>query len=913
MHARAVPSEFCLIKRGDTTMLLRKNLSEELLRLGVENPWSWVKPGDPAVRFYSGRTEAAAVTLPVNGGLRVVLRRYHHGGLLRFLQKDLYFFSFPPLREMAASQFAQQRGIPVAEILGAVQQRVAKIFYRVDLLLRHLPEGCDLGDYFEKRYAPRKWQEKKEIIREVGRLVRRMHDAGLDHADLHLKNIFMSGEPQKRNFYLLDFDKAHIVPNMTPQQRRKNLQRFHRYLEKYFGGIGIFTRSDRMEFLKSYFGSGQAAREFARLNGKNFERHVSCHRLLWPQKIFDPAWIAYAAVRGVAGMVNRLPEKPAYALTGFLAILAYFLDGRHRRRVMANLKIAFGDSLSKKERRRRARENFRQIGYLGVECLRSLRMKDAELDAYYARFKVEGVENLREGLRRGKGILFLVSHFGNWEISSLLARHIGMPLHALAKPIKNRWIDAWINRVRARLGIQVIRAARLNREILGCLAQNHAVAMLIDQNPGLRRGEPIPFFGKAAPTTTAPAYFALKSGAAVIPAYGIREEPGRLRIVIEPPLKLAQKKDLRDAMFENTRLFAQNLEQRVRQHPEQWWWVHNRWKTKKILVKMPNWVGDALMATPALRQLRRQYPQAHISVLAKTPLASLFEGNPNVTEVIETPQRRGIAGIIDRIGVIRALKEKDFDTAYIFPRSWDSVVVPCLARIPNRIGYGNAGRGLLLGRRIRRSRAVRRLHQADYYLHLVRKGQKLAPEERKADWVLNPSVEQWAEDYFRQHFRGKKVVGVAPGATYGSAKMWSPERYRQLAERLLRDEAVAVVFLGNQKEAQWLEPMMRGVKGAHLLAGKTTLPQLASLMKRCRVVVTNDSGPMHVAAAVGAPLVTLFGPTDYERTGPLGPHTLIRKPVSCSPCMLRECPIDHRCMTRITVDEVYTAVQEKLK
>lgn len=332
----------------------------------------------------------------------------------------------------------------------------------------------------------------------------------------------------------------------------------------------------------------------------------------------------------------------------------------------------------------------------------------------------------------------------------------------------------------------------------------------------------------------------------------------------------------------------------------------------KILVRMTNWIGDCLIATPALRQLRKAYPEAEINVLVQKRNVVLFENNPQINEVIGFDFKKGLKGIRERFVLARELKKQCYDKVFILPRSWDSAIVPYLARIPERIGYANQGRSLLLTESKKRTQKVRSGHQAGYYWNLVA-GTDIPKEEIVADLVLDPTVEQWAKDLLSEQFKNKRVIGIAPGATYGSAKMWFPERFAAVTKKLIRDHNLVVIFLGGPKEAVWINALADKIPGVVSFAGKTNLQELAALMQQSDVVLTNDSGPMHVAAAVKVPLVVLFGSTHYESTGPMGEHTLLHKKVDCSPCMLRHCPIDHRCMKQISVEEVVDAILENLE
>ncbi len=584
MHVKAIPPEFDLIKQENKTFILRKDLAAQLLDLDVGNLWDWTNDPEKEVQYYKGRIPAAAVTLPIEGGLRVVLRRYHHGGVLGHFQKDRYLFSFPPLKEIAACAFAHDQGVPAVEILGAVQERVG-LFNRIYLITKHLPEGSDLGEFFRKQYERVNWREKHQIIEETGKLIRKMHNEGLFHSDLHLKNIYMSQQNGTKQFYLLDFDKAHVVPNLSKEMRLKNLLRLERYLAKYFSETSIFTASDRIRFLRAYFGSNQEAREFVERHIKQFQRHVKTHQLLWWKKVGDPHWWSYICIRGMVAVLNLVPEQFSYSCFVLISKIAYRIVPKLRRRIMNNLNLVYKETMSPEDKERLAKNIAKHLAFSFAEFTRSFSMSRKDLLKAREKYEFIGKENVEEGLRRGKGILFLVSHLGNWERLNLVESWFDFKSYALAKQIKNKWFDQWVLDIRSRLGINVLKANRMNREILRVLKENNTVAVLIDQNPGAGRGEMIPFMGVPAPTNTAPAFFALKSGATVLPAFCLRKSPGVFKFIIDPPVELIQKETFRESLTANTELFAKNLEEYVRKDPEQWFWVHNRWKVKTKKVK----------------------------------------------------------------------------------------------------------------------------------------------------------------------------------------------------------------------------------------------------------------------------------------------------------------------------------------
>lgn len=337
---------------------------------------------------------------------------------------------------------------------------------------------------------------------------------------------------------------------------------------------------------------------------------------------------------------------------------------------------------------------------------------------------------------------------------------------------------------------------------------------------------------------------------------------------------------------------------------------------ERLVVRPPNWLGDAVLALPALAAVRRHFAGAHLTIAAPRAVAAIFREETDVApdRVLELP-----AGSADRIAT---LKGGRFDLGVLFPNSFRSAWQFWRAGIPERWGYGTARRGLLLTRRSARARSRTSVHQSDYYralasglgitgadadLPVIRPS---APSTRRADALL-------AE---RRVPAAARIVGFAPGAAYGQAKQWPPDRMAALIARLVSDCGVTCVILGATHDRaasraieSWLSAHAPASLGGVVdLVGSTSLGALVGVAARSTVFVSNDSGAMHLAAALGCPVVALFGPTDERATRPLGDHDVIFEDVFCRPCMLRDCPIDHRCMKRITVDTVLAAVAKRL-
>jgi heptosyltransferase-2 len=335
-----------------------------------------------------------------------------------------------------------------------------------------------------------------------------------------------------------------------------------------------------------------------------------------------------------------------------------------------------------------------------------------------------------------------------------------------------------------------------------------------------------------------------------------------------------------------------------------------------ILVKATNWVGDTIISFPAVHALRQHFPKASITVLTKSRLAELWKANPAVDEVIPYDLPTGAGRILGELWIARLIRQRTIDLAVIFPRSFSSALMAFLGGIPQRIGYKSEGRDLLLTERIDCTTEVLSRHRMYYYLHLIESLGR-CPSPPLPSLALNGNQERWAETFLSHNdLKGKLLIGLNPGATYGDAKCWSPERFAELGRRFIKDYGASILIFGSSRppEKALNTSIAQGIGAGCLnLSGETSLLQLAALLRRCRLLVTNDTGTMHVAAAVGTRVMAIFGPTDPRTTSPLGEgHVVIRREVSCSPCLKRVCPEDHRCMDLIEVEEVYNTVGMQL-
>ena len=331
----------------------------------------------------------------------------------------------------------------------------------------------------------------------------------------------------------------------------------------------------------------------------------------------------------------------------------------------------------------------------------------------------------------------------------------------------------------------------------------------------------------------------------------------------------------------------------------------------KILVRAPNWVGDAIMAIPALQAIRAHEPNAEITILARRWVSALYQGQDLADHLLV------MEDLPDASATLRA---GHYDAAILFQNAFHAAWLAWRAGIPKRIGYARDGRSALLTRAI----AVPTpgeipAHETYYYLELLRRAgwfKELPPVDEIWLKISPESRERAAKQLISADARpSSRRIAIAPGAAYGSAKCWPPERFAELADRLIAPFDADVILFGAPSERDIAARIAAGMRHRAVnLAGETSIEDLPAYFSACDVFIGNDSGAMHVAAAVGVPVVAIFGSTDPDGTAPVtSRRTLVRVAPSCSPCFLRQCPVDHRCMTRIEVGLVEEAAGKWLE
>lgn len=335
---------------------------------------------------------------------------------------------------------------------------------------------------------------------------------------------------------------------------------------------------------------------------------------------------------------------------------------------------------------------------------------------------------------------------------------------------------------------------------------------------------------------------------------------------------------------------------------------------KRILIVEVNWLGDVLFSTAAIKAIKDKYPKSFLACMVVKRCSQILEDNPSVDEVILFDEKSSHKSLVSKVKFIVSLRKENFDTVFLFHRSFTRAIICYLAGIKRRVGYYREKTGFLLTDKV--ETPDNSLHRAEFFINLISKT-GIETKDKRYEFFINPKAVDKVVDLLAKAgiTREDNYIAINPGGNW-DPKRWPAEYYAQLADRISQEIGVKIVVLGAKKDiglAQRINSKMRNE--AIILAGETNLKELGALLKMAKVVVSADSGPMHLAAALGVPVVAIFGPTTPRITGPFNPqaeHIILQKDVGCPvPCYEVSC-VDNKCMKAITVDEVFKAVKKIL-
>lgn len=653
------------------------------------------------------------------------------------------------------------------------------------------------------------------------------------------------------------------------------------------------------------------------------------------------ASLVFVFARLAIRLIQALPLGAVLRLGRWLGAAGWWLDFAHRRTAIWNVQMALSDALpgragspsppygmgedeGRRGRRPRptkseestndifqpnldeiARESFLRLVENTLAAAWMASRSDEELGSL---IEVKGVEeNLLPAAAMGKGVVHVMFHMGNWEaLARIVSRIPSLKFSTIYQPLKNRHADRMVSAWRRKGGVGLINRHEGFQEAVRRLRKAEAVGVLVDQHAG-DHGMWVPLFGRLASTTPLAAILARRTGATIIPIFcgPARSGGARWRVEFAAPIATTGLGD-GEIMAE----VHARLEAAISEDPANWFWVHSRWKTPspnfltrsyrrgvhvppgmklkpfRILLRTPNWLGDAVMSLPAIRAIKEGRPDCHLTLLTPPKLADLWKGQRFVDEVLTSME--GALG-------------KSYDAAILFPNSIRSALEAWSLGIPRRQGYAGHSRKWLLTAVCPESfRSGLHEHEVKDFTGLARwSGADIAGEIPKLELPQSAAA-------------GKPYVVLHPGAAHGTAKRWIPERFVELVRH---SPDLQWRLIGSDEERE-RNRLLVAQMGPHVedWTGRLDLRELAMMLQGARAVVCNDSGPMHLAAAVEAPIIAIFGSSEPQHTGPLGTgHKVLRKIVECGPCYLKECPIDLRCMKGVTVDEVKEALEDTLE
>lgn len=637
-------------------------------------------------------------------------------------------------------------------------------------------------------------------------------------------------------------------------------------------------------------------------------------------------YLVYLFYRLVEKGLIFVPLRLCWIVGGGAGWILYWILPGYRKVVQRNLIIAMGDEIGAGECKRIARRHFRALGRNFLCSMKLMQMRTAAVER---RVRFEGKDVPLRLVEEGKGVIGAIAHIGPWEILAQVSTYGASATRgALYQPLSNPFLNKHIVEGREQEGVVLFDRRKGFYGPMKHLREGGALGVLVDQNAG-SSGVWAPFFGRLASTSNLAGLLATRTGAPIMPVGIYPDGAAKWKIVYGDPIRTYDKDGKEVSSSKITAKINVAMEKIIRRAPEEWFWVHNRWKTPRpefllsgyrrgveypphfdkekdlkpfrILVRSPNWLGDACMAVPAVRAIKAGRPDAHVTVLCNENLSDLWNAVRHVDEVLTKPKKAGVwkTGRLIRMWA-------DFDAGVLLTNSLRTALEMRRAKIDPIIGFAGHSRKKILHSIVPESNAQAQgppEHHAWAYMRLA-----------KFVGADSSDPELYLTSEHSPEYRGKWKIGICPGAAYGGAKRWPAESFaraiEQINERLRGRVDWNIYGAANEYEMSYYFQKKCDVE-LNNLVGQTSLGELMDELRSCHVLITNDTGTMHLAALLGARTVAIFGSTEPALTSPLGKgHKVLREHVECSPCFLRECPLDFRCMKAVEVPMVVDATLE---
>jgi heptosyltransferase-2 len=631
-------------------------------------------------------------------------------------------------------------------------------------------------------------------------------------------------------------------------------------------------------------------------------------------------WLAL----GVITVIRRLPLAVCFALGQFIGVVLWAILPGYRKLARENLTIAFGGKGSatpadwQKTPAEIRKLTFKHFTTLGANAVCAFKMTALSREDILRVAPIENLDRIKRNIAAGKGVVLAINHIGNWELYAQLVFQVPEArFGTVYQALRNKALDHLINGDRGKQGVATFDRKRGFNGAIALLREPGIVGVLVDQSAG-DGGTWMPFYNRLSSTSPLAAALAIRTESAVVPVAIYTTGFAKWRVVLrdEIPYDPANPEALTNDI--NTVLAEQ-----IRESPADWFWVHNRWKTPlpnfltvsqkrgtyipagcdvsklqpfRMVIRSPNWLGDAVMSIPTARAFKLGRPDARLAILSPAKLAPLWKTVPEVDEVISFEAKESIFSVAGKL-------RGRFEVAILFPNSLRSALEVWLAGIPRRVGYAGHNRTRLLNQIVsepKKKKAPKPVHHADRYWRIADRCGALELPPREPAPPVPPA--------------GELRLAICPGAEYGPAKRWPTERFREAMALVSAQISCTWVIVGTAADSPLAAEILKGFEGkAEDLTGKTSLDGLISTLRACTVLLTNDTGTMHLADWLEVPLVAVFGSTEPRLTGPRAPQSaVLRHQVECSPCFLRECPLDFRCMKAVTPAEAAAAVLQLL-